>query len=176
MKKKLKVTLIITISLCLLLGALWAYPFIRFSMIMPVPSVSTMKKTFEKNQANIHQVSDVLQTLDFDFADIHNTDKDYHLIKGYYYPNFSEASYTIGDENVLKSIRFLFHIAACDMIKKEENCIFFRWWCTMSEQCGIVYSMDGKLPMVDEELKPKIQQILEPLGYDNWYYYYSKWP
>ena len=105
---------------------------------------------------------------------IHKADENYREL--IIYGSVPVKKYAHKDDELYHHIKRLFDNDRCKLIKKQDNYIYFQWWSSLYAGCGLLYSMDGEIPKKDEGIPTKDKEvIIEPLGYDNWYYYYGKW-
>jgi hypothetical protein len=83
--------------------------------------------------------------------------------------------YEYSDKELFGAISLLFDELNCQLIDKESNYVLFVMWSSLDASSGIAYSIDGELPDIDGDFPIERKDLrLEPLGYEGWYYYYSK--
>jgi hypothetical protein len=160
----------IAASVSVFLGA----AVIFFWVVLPQPpSFKNMVKPYENNRADIEKVVDTLKALAFNCVGIYSTDEDYRHI--WVYDSMPVETYVYEDDETYAAFQRLFNEQKCSFIDKKENYVYFQWWQTRDAACGIVCSLDGETPRMNEELEGAIAQSFALLGYENWYYYTYKW-
>lgn len=146
---------------------------IFFGVVLPqAPSIKDMVKTYENNREDIEKIVDTLKALEFNSVGINSNDN-HRYVK--VYGSIPVEPYAYEDEETYAAFQRLFNEQDCSLINKKENYVYFQWWDTLDDARGIVYSLDGETPRMNEELEGVIEQSFEPLGYENWYYYTYKW-
>jgi MFS superfamily sulfate permease-like transporter len=169
--KMLKIIGIVVGTIVIIAAA--AFFFISRIVFPQAPSFQDMIKVFERNRESIQQIADKFQMLDFDTIIIFGTSEDYRYVR--VVGNSSAISYAYNDDRIFDAFQLLFNEQNCEVIQKDENYISFQWWNTLDASCGIVYSLDGRTPRMNEESAEVIEQSFESIGYENWYYYTYKW-
>lgn len=163
------------VFLVMIISALFGSCLLFFKIAFPshsAPSLNDMVTLYEINQHSIQKVVDMFQSLEFDNVYTDASDVDYRHIKAY--DNMPIKFYAYDDDEVLEAFQILFNKLDCKIICKEKQYIYFQWWATFDEGCGIVFSLDGKTPRMFEEFGVRNELKIEPLGYENWYYYYHR--
>jgi len=162
----------IGVTLVIIIAVIATYFLVFLGVFFPPTlSVRDMEKIYEKNQDYIQKIVGMLRTLDFNSVGINkssNTDYQYIVI----YDSVPVEFYAYENDEVFLALQNLFNRQNCYEIEKNKNYIFFKWWAILDASCGIVYSLDGETPKMFEELGERNGLEFEPLGYDNWYYYY----
>jgi hypothetical protein len=168
MKKALKV---IGITIAAIIGTILLWAIIIFTIILPPkPSVEAMQRFYVSNRENLLIVQEFMLPFEYENVTISNTDENYHSVR--IYDNNQSWSQRYDDEAVYKAMIALFKSDKCHIISKYRYYISFQCWDTRSDASGIVYSIDGNPPNIHPEYPPSSKEVIvEPLGYDGWYYY-----
>ena len=142
-------------------------------VIFPIPSVKKMARVFERNQSHLLKIVEILPVLGFKTVGIRSFNENYHNLT--VYDTIPVQEYPYNNDELFLAIQFLFDKQKCDAILLEKNYVCFKWGGTLDAVCGIVYSLDGEMPTIDDDFPAnRREESYIPLEHENWYYFHVK--
>jgi len=138
-----------------------------------LPTFEEIVRIYEKNQSSMLYIVDAFQVMEFNTIGIDKADGDYRKI--IIYDNLPVERYAYNDDGLFTAIESLFDSGMCKRIFKDNNYIFFTFGSSLRATNGVIYSIDSEIPRINEEAPPEMkEEIIKPLGVENWYYYHHK--
>jgi len=164
----------IKVALCVLIGLALLLPiYYLFGVVFPpIPSMKISEYILKKCYSPMTDVVVSFQQQNGSIIYISEYD-DYHYVT--ICDTMPVQKILHNDEQLYSALVALFTKYNCEIISMDKNYIFFSWWGSLDAICGIVYSLDGERPRIDDEIPAeRREEKYIPIMYENWYYFYVK--